>query len=458
MLTRIEISGFKTFDDFALDLGPFMVVVGPNAAGKSNHFDAIQLLARLAGTDLRDAANGLRGEPHELFRQLGDGDSSRRIDLAAEVLLSPTVRDPWGSDVELTHTRVRYEVGIERRLDASGVERLFVTHEQALPIWHRDDGWRPAGQAPSADFQKTYMRYRRRPPFLETVADGDAPGFAIHHDGQSGRTRSARAAEATVLSSITSTEFPHLYALRQEMRSWRVLQLDPGMLRQPSATSAAEVMETSGANLATVLGRIQAETATDAQPAGLLGAIGADLSTVVSSAVDLRVEEDDGRREYRLSVGVGGLPRHSSNVVSDGTLRVLALLTALHDPRCGAVVCMEEPENGVHPAWLRRLLGRLRRTVSDPLGEVPDPDAPLAQVLLNSHSPVALSELTDGEMVYAELVEGGSDADADSSAARGPRTVMRPVAPHDQGALDLGVAAPSLTRFEVERLMTLDGG
>jgi predicted ATP-dependent endonuclease of OLD family len=44
MLTRIEIDGFKTFRDFALDVPPFLVVLGRNASGKSNLFDAIQFL------------------------------------------------------------------------------------------------------------------------------------------------------------------------------------------------------------------------------------------------------------------------------------------------------------------------------------------------------------------------------------------------------------------------------
>ena len=42
MLTRIEIDGFKTFEDFAVDLAPFVAILGTNAAGKSNLFDAIQ--------------------------------------------------------------------------------------------------------------------------------------------------------------------------------------------------------------------------------------------------------------------------------------------------------------------------------------------------------------------------------------------------------------------------------
>ena len=40
MLTRIEIDGFKTFEGFRLDLEPLTAVVGPNASGKFNLFDA----------------------------------------------------------------------------------------------------------------------------------------------------------------------------------------------------------------------------------------------------------------------------------------------------------------------------------------------------------------------------------------------------------------------------------
>ena len=55
MITRIEISGFKSFWDFSLDFAPFTVVAGANASGKSNLFDAMRLLSNLATTDLRTA-------------------------------------------------------------------------------------------------------------------------------------------------------------------------------------------------------------------------------------------------------------------------------------------------------------------------------------------------------------------------------------------------------------------
>lgn len=61
MLTRIEIDGFKSFRNFELDIPPFLVIIGRNAAGKSNLFDAIQLLSRLAGEPVLEAAQHMRG-------------------------------------------------------------------------------------------------------------------------------------------------------------------------------------------------------------------------------------------------------------------------------------------------------------------------------------------------------------------------------------------------------------
>jgi predicted ATPase len=404
MLTRIEIDGFKTFEDFGLDLGPFVVILGPNASGKSNLFDAIRLLSHLAGTDLRTAVKTLRGEPQELFRKKADGSSVTRMAFAVELLLAPEVQDPWGDTVKISHSRVRYEVEIERRKDDRGIERLVVAKEEAKPILAQSDKWQPKKQELSAQFRQLFMKYGRRTPWLTTGESDGKRSFKINQDGRKGRTRPAEAAEATVLSSITSAEFPHLYALREEMRSWRFLQLDPNALRRPSPTTAALELEPDGANLATVLARIQAETATQTRPKGDLADIAADLTSLIPGVVGVSIEEDEKNREYRIDIDMRDGHPFSSRVVSDGTLRVLALLTLLHDPKHRGLVCFEEPENGVHPFRLKAMIERLRELVTDPTSEEVDEQEPLSQMLLNSHSPVVLSCLEKDEAMFADMV------------------------------------------------------
>ncbi len=447
MLTRIEIDGFKTFENFGLDLGPFVVILGPNASGKSNLFDAIRLLSHLAGTDLRTAVKTLRGEPQELFRREADGSSVTRMAFAVELLLAPEVRDPWGDTVKISHSRVRYEVEIERRKDDRGIERLVVAKEEAKPILAQSDKWRPKQQELSAQFRQLFMKYGRRTPWLTTGESGGKRSFKINQDGRKGRTRPAEAAEATVLSSITSAEFPHLYAIREEMRSWRFLQLDPNALRRPSLTTAALELEPDGSNLATVLARIEAETATDARPKGDLADIAADLTSLIPGVVGVSIEEDKKNREYRIDIDMrDGLP-FSSRVVSDGTLRVLALLTLLHDPKHRGLVCFEEPENGVHPFRLKAMIERLRELVTEPTSEEVDEQEPLSQMLLNSHSPVVLSCLEEDEMMFADMVSVvNPEVDKISRKTR-----IRPV--KGQGELLAEKNREYVSKVEVERYL-----
>lgn len=89
-------NGFKTFENFSLDLSPFVVILGPNASRKSNLFDAGQFLSNLATRDTGDAIRGLRGEGGALFCCERRGKSVAEMNLAVEVLIEPilTVASP----------------------------------------------------------------------------------------------------------------------------------------------------------------------------------------------------------------------------------------------------------------------------------------------------------------------------------------------------------------------------
>ncbi len=452
MLTRLEVNGFKTFEDMAIDLAPFTVIIGNNAAGKSNLFDVIQLMASLATRDVTEAAKEMRGEPMELFRRT-TGGLAKQITLAAEVLVDPVVRDPWGSEVKLSHTRMRYEITLERREIKPGIERILVAHESAVPIFRKDDKW-AEWLHPSSAFRSHYLKYGRQKPWLTT----EGLTFSVHQDGKAGRNRPASAAEASVLYSITNAEFPHLFALREEMRFWRLLQLDPALLRRPVPATASGVLSADGSNLAAVLAHLKVETATDIRPQGVLSDIVAELNNLIPGITKLEAELHEASREYRVELTMrDGLP-FTSRVISDGTLRVLALLTLLHDPRHRGLICFEEPENGVHPARIKQLISRLREMVSHPETIDDEEFVPLSQLLLNSHSPVVLSALIDKE--YHPI--DGSILFADIATVTDPqakeqrrKTRLRPVRPKIQPSLyaELDNSHAYVSDYEVKRVL-----
>lgn len=447
MLTRIEIDGFKTFEEFAVDLGPMQVILGPNASGKSNLFDAIRLLSNLAQSDLRSSVRGLRGEPVELFRIRADGFRSTSMAFAVELLLAPYVRDSWGETVKISHSRVRYEIEIELRQVSVGLERLVVVKEAATPIQPERDLW--LQRRISLQFQQAFLKYGHSEPWLTTVETNGQRLFQIIPDASGvGRTQRATNAERSVLSSITTAEYPHLYAIREEMRSWRFLQLDPYKLRRPSPTTAAFELEPDGANLATVLAYIQTETATESQPKGAIADIAAALTSLISGVVDLDISLDRKNKEYQIEIGDRDGIAFSSRVISDGTLRLLCLLVLLYDPKHSGLVCFEEPENGVHPFRLKTLIERLRLGVTDITSEEVDETEPLFQMLLNSHSPIVLAGLEEPEALFADMVSVVKPEVGTVSR----KTRIRPV-----GTLQRESKAESeleyVSRFEVERYL-----
>jgi predicted ATPase len=340
----------------------------------------------------------VRGEPHELFTRRADGSYVDRMTVAVEVLVDPTVRDPWGQEQQLNQTRLRYELRIERRVDDSGLERMYVASETAEPVRSGHDRWAKHLRA-SPEFRKKHLQYVRRSPYLET--DAEAKAFRLHRDGSQGRVRLLPAvfAEATVLSSITTAEFGHLYALREELRSWRFLQLDPVALRAPASYQAPERLQPSGANLAAVLARMKTDTADDENPRGVLGELSADLAHLIPGLTAVEVRDDVSNRRWELLISTREQAPYTARVASDGTLRILALLTALSDPEHGGVLAFEEPENGVHPARLPPLINHVRSLVTDPATSTVD-DFPLLQLLVTTHSPVVVRTLRANEGVY----------------------------------------------------------
>ena len=438
MLTKIEISGFKTFDNFKMDVNPFLVILGPNASGKSNLFDAIRFLSSLAENDLSTAVKEMRGELYELFRRQADGKIVNKMFFAVEVLLEPKLYDAWGTEVKISHSRIRYELEIERRQDERQIERVIVSKESAKPILACDDNWQPNNKKPSKAFKERFFKYNRRTNWLST--EGKLQ-FHIHEDIQKGRSRPADAAEATILSSITNADFPHLYALREELRGWRFLQLEPIALRRPSAMIAPEKLLPDGSNLPSVLARIQAETRNDNSPLGALVNIRADLVRLIPGIVDLTVKTDSNNREYRLEISMREGAPFSSRVVSDGTLRVLALLTLLNDPKHRGLVCFEEPENGIHPRRLKSMIQRLQELVTNPQN-TDNVEEPLSQLIMNSHSPVVLSalEVENGEIMFAEVL---NEADPMTKKIK-RKTIIRPISGQDER---IGVRIAEVERY-----------
>ena len=394
MITRIELDGFKTFQDFKFDLSPFQVIVGPNGAGKSNLFDALHLLKSLAEEEnIQDAFQRLRGDAIELFTQFSNGKVVNKMRLAVEMLIDLYIEDS-GVEVELKYTRMRYELEISRRIDEKGLERLYVSYESLGTIPRNDDIW---CKRHGLSTQNKWLpklgnrgkRYRRgesgKIPFISTEKNT----IHLHRDGDSWRTFSIGSVDImndrTMLSRGTSIERPHVFAARKEMRLWKFLQLNPDVLRMPSPTHASTSLSAQGHNLATTLVRMRGEDPF------LLNDVSRDLADLVPGILKVEVDTDQARNQYIIRATTQDQTSFSSRVLSDGTLRMLALATLRNDPEHHGVLCIEEPENGVHPSRLQSI-ARVLRDLATNFQDEDQVNLPLRQLIVNTHSPAFISQ------------------------------------------------------------------
>ena len=437
MLTRVEIDGFKTFEAFGLDLRPLTAVVGPNASGKSNLFDALRFISLLAQHDIRTAMQGLRGEPEELFRRTPCGTSDC-MTLAVEVLLSRTGVDAFGTGYETPTQRLRYELKLALVQTPEGTPiGIFVRDESCRPISRTND---------RADFLRSAKlnRNARVSPFIELADTGDA--ILVRQDGRQKHGRpmrlSLKEASRTALSAITTAEFPHLYALREALSGIRFLEINPRAARSANDRFEDRTLKSDASNLAAVLAHLREKTANELRPDGVLSDIAADLASLIPSVRALKIRDDKSERQYSFSLVFNGDLVFSSRVISDGTLRLLALLTILNDPERRGTLCFEEPENGVHEGRIPMLIEFLRGAA----GVSFEPDVPSFQILLNTHSPKVMAALKDHEIVAADSV-----VDIDAAAqARTTKTRMRTGV---QATSDMFDPEKHLSRFEIDRLL-----
>lgn len=443
MITRIELDGFKTFQNFSLDLSPLQVIVGANGVGKSNLFEALKLLGRLASTSLRSAFQDLRGDVGELFAVQLDGGSASTISLAVEILVDQRVRDDWGVVQDLKFPRLRYELEIARHKDDQGLERLTVQHECLVPIPRHKDRWTKSNDLKTGGPWIPPMTGGRSSPFISTQTTRKSTDLILHQDGGSGRRDiDGATAERTLLSGARTVEFPHVFAAAEEMRAWRFLQLDPATLRQPSPVSAAPFLVSDGRHLPNVLARMKA-----ADPM-LLQRVSHDLADHIPGAMQVDVEEDSHAGRIVIWAKAEDGRRFSSQVLSDGALRALALVTLKNDPEHGGLLCFEDPENSVHPARLKGLTKILQDLTTDFSSAIQE-GAPLRQVICNTHSPVFISHPDIlSHVLFAHLATG---PDPEGNHLQPPVTRMVPVIPDPlQPALPIPEEVQSYTLSEVQ--------
>lgn len=405
MLTRLRVQGFKNLLDLEVFFGPFTCIAGPNGAGKSNFFDAIRFLNLLTQYPIMEAVQRLREtggrspDPRSLFTTF-EGYTAPEMRFSADLIVERKIQDDFGVSTEASISTLHYEVAFRVQKE-DGTERLVLVAEKLCPR-KQSEALGALGFAASKSFKTTCITGRRTKQFISTHDAANGPEIRIHQDGQSGRNRILPATESsiTVIGGVNTSDFPTILAARREMQSWQTLLLEPSAMRAPSLYEARRrPIDPRGANLPASIARLQKE---EPHPGSVCTELANRLSELIEDVQELRIQDDPKTETLTLEVrGRNGvfLPARS---LSDGTLRFLVLATLAQDPQAQGVICLEEPENGIHPERIPVMV-RLLKDIAVDTNYGIGVDNPLRQVVVNTHSPEVFREVSPkDDLMYIE--------------------------------------------------------
>lgn len=356
MLQRLRVRNFKSLREVSADLAQLSILFGPNGSGKSNFLEAIQLLSWIGNArTLQDALGSplpVRGFAFEALPLHPDGPAAQFEQGSGTFTIESDLATADGGYRYRVAPRLDYRTG-ELGIADEYLARLGVAGK---PKW-----------TPAIECEGDVIRVRRK--------------------GKGSRPREERIGlNHSVLSdrSLTGNGYAWLDHVRDELANWRTYYFEPKeLMRRDQPRAAVRDIGARGESMASFLHYLKSQHPKHADAAFRI------LRAIVPGVEDLSVELNEALGTLNLTVRQNGVPC-SARVVSEGTLRVLALAAVAVNPWAGSVVSLEEPENGVHPRRLQRIANLLVDLSAD------------RQVIVSTHSPILV------DAVLREIRENGA--------------------------------------------------
>ena len=348
LLHRIKLENMLSFgpDAQELELKPLNVLIGPNASGKSNLIEVIGLL-RAAPMDITAPVREGGGAEGWMWRGEREAKWPRM-----EVVIGPPPFFPPNSQL------LSYSIAF-----GETVTGLIPLEEEVRAV---DLSERSAGDS---------EHYLKRSPGKVVVSYRDERG----ERNQRELPAKDVAAGQSILSQLKDpVQYRELWMVGMALsgirlyREWSFGRNTPPRLPQ-KADLPNRYLEESGANLGMVLSRLRGDPKAQSQ---FLAA----LRKLYQGVEDFHVHIEAGSVQVFLQEGGITVP---ATRLSDGTLRYLCLIAILCDPNPPPLVCIEEPELGLHPDILPGLADLLREA------------SERCQLIVTTHSDTLVDALTD---------------------------------------------------------------
>lgn len=361
MIEQIIIKNFKSYNDTILELAPLTLLIGANASGKSNGIEAIRLLSWLAhGRRLDDILQGVQQTDVNIRGTLAD--------LIFDQSQSPvfTLGGAFSNMGEWKNFSISIEIESEKKLRI--IDERVTSDNQTLPLY-----WiKEASPTYSHEVQVAFNNFSRG-GVKPTIPCTDQQAIFTQLDVPS-RFDVTKAKEPREVIPEVARKLQHAFK--------QIIFLDP-IPRHMAGYSfiSDDQLREDGANVSSILYNLCQKPAYKDKILRFI------QSLPEQEIVDIKFIETP-RREVMVqleeSFGQRKVIREAP-LLSDGTLRVLAIAAALLSAAEGSLLIIEEVDNGIHPSRANMILNNIQKIARQRA----------LHVLLTSHNPALLDSLPD---------------------------------------------------------------
>ncbi len=334
-------------------LEPLNVLIGPNGSGKSNLIEAISLL-KAAPSDLTAPIRAGGGAPEWIWKGEGERRLAIEVDVGpSSVPIGTFLHYGLGLAVAGPNPQIVLEV-VESVADA-GAHKLV-----ANPLYLNRDGRATLST-------RVLVPTKPKPSFEDQVSEYNPPGgVSWTHSILSQLRDPLHYPEITVLGGRLSG-----MALFRSIGMGR----DSRLRGPPRADEPASFLTEDGRNLGVVLSDLLNQPPTRKRLLSELQRFSWWIENITTKTYANTVETSLHERGFAQSI--------PSVRLSDGTLRYLSLLTILCHPTPPPLVCIEDPEVGLHPDILPHLAELLIEA------------SQRMQLIVTTHSDILVSALSE---------------------------------------------------------------
>ena len=356
LISHLTLKNFLSFgpDNPGVELKALNLLIGPNGSGKSNLIEAISLM-RAAPKEFGDVTRKGGGIIEWIWK--GHPKKSASVEWV--------VSNPGGHK-PLRHNVVFREVSQAFSLDDERVEETEPRHAHEKDVFF-------------------YYRYQNGHPTINTNTNGK----------RSLATDTIDPGRSILAQRRDPETFPELARLAQNYEKIRIYREwtfgRNAVFREPQkADMRNDILEEDFSNIGLFLNRLKTKYPS-AKKAILSG-----IKYLYDGIQDFEISVEGGTVQVFFTEADFVIP---ATRLSDGTLRYLCLLAILCDPKPPPLICIEEPELGLHPDILPKVADLLRAA------------SERTQIIVTTHSDILVDAMTDcpDAVVVCEKHEGKTE-------------------------------------------------